>query len=626
LTTPSRETDELVAFTSQGAEHLARLQMLLQSGGAPGLAVVRQAVAATRSLRGSASLLGLDPFGAFLGRLFQLLEEIESGQQPWSARIESALAEVAAVERRSLAVIEHGEAPTADELEQAEGRLAALRRAAAPEPVSVVVAMAGPNDLEQALQHLRHVRLSIEAQALPIAARAHTLAPLLEEIERLQAALREPARPVVAPAETAQDGLRNHCEGALHHLVEAAAQEVLEEARERGLRLGLRATGVLDPIDDSLGAALLEILAHLWMDCLEVQVDRGEAQIDTVLRRTDHRLIVEIRDGGPTESLSLARGADDDLLGRHPGLRRSRPLVESLHGLVQVEPAAMPGCRFRLSLPLSTERPHAALLRLGRHDVAVPASAVDVVHDSATLPVGQDAAGAFVEVEGLRVPVLHFAFLAGDVSYDELRREHVVVVGSFERRAALFASDARRSMVGRLVPQPQGLWAGTLETDAGVVPMLHVGVLLGRSVPLDLDAELLAVGQSAAARRTGSGAVLVVTGSAAEQERLQELLAELGRPVRFAASAAEAWSVLESEPVDVMLCDLRLPEMNAHQVAERRRQTGRHLGVPMLLVLAQAGEQSHLVVQQLGAAAWVRSPVEREPLLAALRQTMARAS
>ena len=78
--------------------------------------------------------------------------------------------------------------------------------------------------------------------------------------------------------------------------------------------------------------------------------------------------------------------------------------------------------------------------------------------------------------------------------------------------------------------------------------------------------------------------------------------------------------MLESEAVDLMLCDLRLPEMNAQQVADRRRQNNRHTRVPMVLILAHAGEQSHLVVQQLGATAWVRSPVEREDLTGILER------
>ncbi len=92
----------------------------------------------------------------------------------------------------------------------------------------------------------------------------------------------------------------------------------------------------------------------------------------------------------------------------------SRPLVESVHGLVEVDPQDAPGCRFRLTLPLSIERPHAVLLRVGRHDVALSASAVEGVHDAKAVRFAEDAAGEFVEVDGTRMPVLHLAFLLGE--------------------------------------------------------------------------------------------------------------------------------------------------------------------------------------------------------------------
>jgi CheY-like chemotaxis protein len=622
----THETGELSSLAIQGEDHIACLRALLSNQAPPDVAVIKHAVAATRALRGSASLLGLDPFQTFLGRLFQLLEDVESGELPWSGRAESVLREVQAAESLYLESLLTGDSLRGLEaISRVEARLATWRRQPAPEPTEQAPppppAAGIPAEIGHTVQQLQRLRRVLESQALPSASRGGSFATLEREMALIQAALRTGTPP--AGIEAPQEGLRNHCEGALHHLVEAAAREVLEEARERGLRLGLRVTGALDPVDERLGAALLEVLAHLWSDSLEVQAARGEAQIDTILRRGEHRLVVEIRDTLPVEEAWRLARNDDDVLGCYSGLRRSRPLVESLHGLVQVEPEDLPGCRFRMALPLSTDRPHVSLLRVGRYEIAVASCAVDAVLDTAAVRAAYDVAGAFVEADGMRVPVLHLAFLLGDVAYDELERQHVVVVGSFERRAALYASDARRSVVGRLMPEAHGPWAGTLETEAGVYPMLHVGSLLGRSNTASaVTAPRRGPGRDPAPRDTA--AVLVAAGTGLNGEGLQDVLAEAGYAVRTATSADEAWSVLESEPVGLVVCDLRLPEMMAQQLSERRRQNGKHLQVPMVLILAQAGEQSHLVVQQLGATAWVRSPVERETLLDVVRRHIGR--
>ena len=171
-----------------------------------------------------------------------------------------------------------------------------------------------------------------------------------------------------------------------------------------------------------------------------------------------------------------------------------------------VEPEGAPGCRFRLSLPLSNEQPHALLLRVGSHDIALPPSCVEGVYEYGAVRVSCDEAGAFVEVGPLRVPVLHLAFLLGEVSFDEVLRELVVVVGSFERRAALFARGPGRTTRGHRAGEAQGPWAGSLETQFGTFPLLNVGVLLGRRTPEAPPARA----RRAAAEKPGAATVLVV--------------------------------------------------------------------------------------------------------------------
>ena len=623
----TRESGDL-SVVAQVEEHVIRLNAVLSGGTPPPLACVKQALAATRALRGAASLAGLDTFQAFLARVFQLLESVDSGVLPWSGRVDSLLRDIAVVETYAAGRLERGESAIDDgDLEGFDAALASLHGVMAPVPgpatppappsvpIAGTVSIAGalPPDVEAAVQQIQRWRESLESQALPVAARNVGIATLEREIAMLQDAIRTPHTLPATKPETPQEGLRNHCEGGLRNLVEAAAQEVLNEARERGVRLAMRVTGALDPVDDALGAALLELLAYLWSDALDAQANREAAEIDTVLRDAEDRLIVEIRDPAVAETGWSVAVSEDDVLGRYAGLRRSRPLVEALQGLVQVEPKSAVGCRFWLSLPRSTERPHATVVRVGRHEIAIPTSAIVGVHEAPAVHPGFDAAGAYVDVDAMRVPILHLAFALADVSYDELVREQVVVLGSFERRAAIFASQAHRSIVGRLTPEAQGLWAGTLETGSGVVPMLHVGALLGRCGPAEVVPATPRTAQVTPVPR-GPLQVLVVSSAGAERELIAAAVVQAGHTARAVATAEEAWTVLAAGPVDVMVCDLRLPEMNAQQLAERRRMSGHFQQTPMLLVLAHPGEQSHLVVQQLGAAAWVRSPVDAAEL------------
>ena len=620
----TRASVDPAAVAAPAGDLAALLDTLVTYDAPPDDAGLKQVVAATRALR--VHVLGTDCIASFLGRLLQVLEDVESGTVPWSSRVHAVLRVAqAAISAWQQAVTAAAGAPDPQAtpalrsaehgLETAEGALAAWRRTQQAARGADLDRVENVPAVEDAITSLQRLWRLLASGGAMLADRDRVT--LAGEIAQLQEVMQALQQEELSTPEKPLEGLRNHCEGALRHLVEAAAQEVLDEARERGLRLALRATGHVDPVDEPLGAALLEILAHLWSDSLECQAQRAAPQIDTVLRSEDARLVVEIGDpeaGTPWRDPT----DDDDVLGRYPGLKRVRPFVEAMQGLVWLEPADAAGCRFRVTLPLASQSPHALLVRVGRHEIALPASAVAGVYDAHALHTSGDAAGAFVDVEGVRVPILHLAFHLGDVSFDELLREHVVVVGSCERRAALFAAGDRRTVWGRLHGEATGLWAGGLETEVGTFPMLHVGNLLGRSAPPPAAAEPRPAPPAPEPETQRLRTVLVVDSSEIEREHLGTVVAEAGHQVVTVQSAAEAWSALESRPVDLVISDLRLPEMNAQQLAERRRVAAKFKQVPVLLILSHAGEQAHLVVQQLGATAWVRSPLQREDVVAAI--------
>ena len=104
----AHETGELPALLSQAHEHLERWRELLGNEAPPEVAAVERAIAATRALRGGASLVGLDPFQHFLGQLFQLLDDVESHEVPWSASLDAVLREAESAETHFGALLESG--------------------------------------------------------------------------------------------------------------------------------------------------------------------------------------------------------------------------------------------------------------------------------------------------------------------------------------------------------------------------------------------------------------------------------------------------------------------------------------------------------------------------------------
>lgn len=611
-------TSELESFTEQGREHLDALRELLGRSTPPDIGSVQRVTASTRALRGTASLIGLDPFQSFLGKMFGLLEEVQSSEVPWSTRLEMLLGDAQQAESAFLESIARGESPEACEaLARIEAELNAWRREQArryegvtPDPAKPLPAsVPASDDVEQTLLTLVESARQLQTVAASGSAGAALqtgLKSLAAELQALGEVLAAAPREVATRTEELEGGFWNHCDGALRSLAESAAQEVLDKAQDDNVRLALRATGAVDEIDDELGGLLLEVLRNLWLDSLAMQTATGTARIDCVIREDEDRMITEVHDPGPR----LCGTQEHDVFSRYTGLRRSRPAVESLQGLVWVEPPASPGCRFRVALPRTTTMPSAQIVRIGAHEVALPTAAIVGMYSLADAHVVQDGAGAVVEIEGARHPILHLAFVLQDVSFDELEREMVVLVGSFERRAALFASGPCWSVTGRTIPGPDGPWSGNLDTVRGVVPMLDVGALLGRRRNSGVSHRI----DSTESVWPQVASVLVVNSSEMERLMLVEMLDDASYRTSSVQSAEEAFEFLQERSVDLVLCDLRLPEMNAQRFAEFRSRSDRLAHVPILLVLSHASEQSPLVVKQLGASDFVCSPIQREEL------------
>jgi CheY-like chemotaxis protein len=118
--------------------------------------------------------------------------------------------------------------------------------------------------------------------------------------------------------------------------------------------------------------------------------------------------------------------------------------------------------------------------------------------------------------------------------------------------------------------------------------------------------------------------VLVVDDEAPIRSLLRTILSVAGREVFEAADGAEALRLLEGQPVELVLCDLRMPVMDGLETIPRIRRLA-----PAAQIVAMSGGGSSGVVDQLdvalqlGAAVALMKPFSVEELLAAMAEALA---
>ena len=117
--------------------------------------------------------------------------------------------------------------------------------------------------------------------------------------------------------------------------------------------------------------------------------------------------------------------------------------------------------------------------------------------------------------------------------------------------------------------------------------------------------------------------VLVVEDEAKIRQLLRSLLEREGLEVVSTSSGAEAIELAQSAHPDLVLLDLRLPDVPGEEVARELRE---HSAVPIVMLTAKAGKEHRIRGLELGADDYVTKPFSPRELVLRVRAVLRRAS
>jgi len=118
------------------------------------------------------------------------------------------------------------------------------------------------------------------------------------------------------------------------------------------------------------------------------------------------------------------------------------------------------------------------------------------------------------------------------------------------------------------------------------------------------------------------GNVLVVDDDRNAVDILNRLLTKEGFNVHCAHGGREALAVVAAQPIDVILLDVMMPDMDGFQVCEALRQDERTREIPVILLTAKDDMETRVVGMRLGVSEFLTKPINKTELFARLRAQM----
>ena len=443
---------------------------------------------------------------------------------------------------------------------------------------------------------------------------------------------------------TADKRILDEMKSPLMHLIRNAMDHGLETAQTR-LETGKSSTGhitlrasqttthvVLEVRDDGRGLDLEAIRRQAHK--------RGVMSAEMLAKLSPEQLYALTFQSGFSTSTMVT-----DVSGRGVGLDAVHAHVERLKGRIQLTSEPGHGCCFTIHLPVTLATTPVFIVSANGQPFAIP---LDLVHS-----VRRISPKEIFSIEGSETFLLH------DMPVSVVRLAHVLELPPaphppspwpcifFNMGAHMEAHETRSSWLGVLVD--------TLEDELEVVLKPHTGLLrrvrhvAGTTIlgsgevcmvlnPQDLllsvrkrdtmASTMVDAGAPRDARIRGdrgeserTKTVLLAEDSITTRTQEKRILQNAGYHVIAAVDGVDALNKLSLQPVDALVSDIQMPNLDGLALAQRVRQDPRYKELPIILVTSLSSEEDLRRGLEVGANAYITKPTfEQKDFLETLRR------
>ena len=117
-----------------------------------------------------------------------------------------------------------------------------------------------------------------------------------------------------------------------------------------------------------------------------------------------------------------------------------------------------------------------------------------------------------------------------------------------------------------------------------------------------------------------SKTVLVVDDSGTVRQQVTMALKQAGFATKEAADGVEGLNAITSDSIDMVICDVNMPNMNGLEMVEAVKAKPEHQALPIVMLTTEGQPSMIKRAKDAGATGWIVKPFDATQLIAAAKQ------
>lgn len=307
------------------------------------------------------------------------------------------------------------------------------------------------------------------------------------------------------------------------------------------------------------------------------------------------------------------------LSGRGVGLDVVNTTVRKLHGSLTLESTLGAGALFVISVPLTVAASRLLMIEEQDHTFALPLPAVARIALPRREELVQFGGQTVYYIDGQPHTVVGLSKLLGQTHSGEVPNRQPLLILRGASGVAIACDKLRGEAELVLRPLPIELRRLPLLSSVAIVPSGPALFVLSPQGLLSTAGSLRMAHDARSRRRT----VLVADDSITTRSLLRSVLEGGGYRVRTASDGDEALRIARSEPIDLVVSDVRMPRLDGIGLLQRLRSDPRTSTLPLVLFSGANNDEDKQSGLSAGASAYLaKSDFERGQLVDVVTQLL----